>query len=100
MSEFDSKTLKYLESLCRIECTPEEEAVLVHSLTRVLEYIHLLDQLDTKDTPPCHFVLKTMKQTQLREDRVESLMSREQFLNNAPDHIGGFIRVPPVLKAP
>ena len=33
-----------------------------------------------------------------REDVVGELLNREAFLANAPSHVGGMIRVPPVIK--
>ncbi len=98
MSSFDSQMLSNLKALCRIECTPEEERDILNSLSRVLEYVHLLDDIDTTDVPPCSYVLQGMLKTVWREDEPKDLLSRQQFLANAPEQIGGMIRVPPVLK--
>lgn len=98
MSQFDSHTLAHLKKLCRIDCTPEEEADIIHSVNRVLGYIEQLKEVDTEGVKPCSFVLRSMLKNQLREDEVKDILSRDQFLANAPDQIGGMIRVPPVLK--
>jgi aspartyl-tRNA(Asn)/glutamyl-tRNA(Gln) amidotransferase subunit C len=34
----------------------------------------------------------------MREDKVGETLPRELFLANAPSHVGGLIRVPPVIK--
>jgi aspartyl-tRNA(Asn)/glutamyl-tRNA(Gln) amidotransferase subunit C len=34
----------------------------------------------------------------LREDEVTETLDRETFLANSPAHIGGMIRVPPIIK--
>ncbi len=98
MSQINEQTVSELEKLCRIQCTPEEEKDILHSLNRVLGYIELLNEIDLTDVPSCNFVLRGMVKKELREDEVKDLMSSELFLANAPDRIGGMIRVPPVLK--
>jgi aspartyl-tRNA(Asn)/glutamyl-tRNA(Gln) amidotransferase subunit C len=98
MSKFNEQTVSNLEKLCRIQCTPEEEKDILNSLSRILEYVDLINEVDLTDVPTCNFVLKEMVKRELREDEVKDLMSSEQFLANAPDRIGGMIRVPPVMK--
>jgi aspartyl-tRNA(Asn)/glutamyl-tRNA(Gln) amidotransferase subunit C len=96
---FNNETLEQLKRLCKIECSPEEDRDILASLTRVLEYVDQLDEVDTSSAQPCRYVLRAMLKNQMRNDEVKNLLSREQFLANAPDQIGGMIRVPPVLKS-
>lgn len=98
MSKFDQETLKHLKKLCRIECSPEEEADLLQSLKRALDHIEQLNEIDTSNVTPCRFVLRGMLKNRTREDAVKDVLPREQFLANAPDQIGGMIRVPPIMK--
>ena len=98
MEPFDKKALDHLKKLSRIDASPEEEADLLLSLQKVLKYVGQLSEVETDGVEPCNFVLRSMAKHQLREDLVGELMPREQFLANAPDQIGGMIRVPPVLK--
>lgn len=98
MSDFDHQTLEHLKRLCRIECTEEENQAILKSLGRVVRYVAQLSEIDTENTTPCRYVLRGMVKSQLREDQVADPLSREQFLANAPDQIGGMIRVPPILK--
>ena len=100
MSKFKPQTLENLKKLCRIDCTPEEDLDITHSLTQVLEYIEQLKEVDTNGVASCNYVLQAMLKNLMREDEVKDIFPREQFLSNAPDQIGGMIRVPPVLKAP
>ena len=95
MSSFNVAQLK---KLCRIDLTEEEEKDLQESLSRVLDYAHKLSEINTENVEPCRFVLRAMLKHQLRKDEVEKVLSREQFLSNTPDQIGGMVRVPPVLK--
>jgi aspartyl-tRNA(Asn)/glutamyl-tRNA(Gln) amidotransferase subunit C len=95
MPDFNMSQLK---KLCRIDYSPEEEADLQKSLARVLEYVDKLNEVDTKNVEPCRFVHPAIHKTQMREDVVQDVLPREQFLANAPDQIGGMIRTPPVLR--
>ena len=95
MSPFNIAQLK---KLCRIDLAEEEEKDLQQSLSRVLDYAHKLNDINTENVEPCRFVLRNMLKHQLRKDEVEKVLSREQFLSNTPDQIGGMIRVPPILK--
>ena len=99
MSKFDKETLKYLEKLCRIQCSPEEEQEILDTLPRILGYIDQLNEVDTSKTAPCRYVLQDVLKNLMRDDEIGETLSREKFLNNAPDHVGGMIRVPTVLKA-
>lgn len=98
MANFDHQTLEHLKKLCKVECTAEENEEILESLTRILEYVEQLKEVNTENTKTCRYVLRGMLRNQMREDTVKELLPREQFLANAPDQIGGMIRVPPVLK--
>lgn len=95
MTQFNMNQLKRLS---RIDLTPEEEENIHKSLERVLDHVQKLNEVNTENVEPCRFVLRTMLKHQMREDTMEDTLSREQFLSNSPDQIGGMIRVPPVLK--
>lgn len=100
MPKFDSQDLEHLKKLCRLDCTPEEEADILSSIPKILQYMEQLNEVDTEGVRTCRYVLRSMMKNRMREDVAGDLLPREQFLSNAPDQIGGMIRVPPVLKAP
>lgn len=93
----NSEDLKKLAKLCRISCSKEEEKKFLENLSEVLAHIEELKKIDTQGVPCCNMVLDTLSNV-LREDVSGSLLSREAFLANAPSHVGGMIKVPPVLK--
>ena len=97
MAEFDKHALEHLKKLCRIDCGGEEEADILNSLKRILDYVEELKAVATEDTKPCQYVTSESK-NRWREDISAKEMSRDQFLANAPDQIAGMIRIPPVLK--
>src|SRR5260221_12839794 len=98
MANFDHQTLEHLKKLCRIECTEEENIDILNSLSRVLEYVAQLKEVNTDETRACRYVLRGMLRNQMREDEVKDLLPRDKFLANAPDQIGGMFRGLPVLK--
>ncbi len=83
--------------LCRISVTPEEKAKLLSSIEDILKYIELLGEVETDGVRTCYNVQETLKSV-MRDDIPEAPLSRELFLADAPSHVGGMIRVPPVLK--
>ncbi|NGX62279.1 MAG: Glutamyl-tRNA(Gln) amidotransferase subunit C [Chlamydiae bacterium] len=97
MSNFTEKDLKELSQLCRIQLSEEEIPDLLQSLKRVLDYVELLKEVDVSHISP-YSRMGEQGVDSLRDDEVKEPLSREVFLENAPDHIGGMIRVPPVIK--
>ncbi len=98
MAEFDKEELDKLAKLCRIECTEDEKKNLSSQIADILSYVEQLDQVNTQGVAPCDSVLGTLMNV-MREDGVGRLLPRELFLANAPSHVGGMIRVPPVIKS-
>lgn len=98
MTQFNEQEFSHLKKLSRINVSKEEEANIVDSLNRVFEYFSQLDEVDTEHVKPCNYVLRSMLKNRMREDVVADILSRDQFLANAPDQIGGMIKVPPILK--
>lgn len=97
MAELNQQTIEELSRLCRINCTKEEQDALLKDLKKILDYIEQLQQIDTEDVPPCNHALENMANV-MREDSIGKTLNREAFLGNAPSHIGGMIRVPPVMN--
>lgn len=97
MKHFDQESLKKLAKLARIGCTELELKQLETNLEKVLDYIDQLQKVDTDGVSPCDRVID-YHHTSLREDETDESYSRKEFLDNSPDHVGGMIRVPAVIK--
>ena len=93
-----AEQFEHLKKLCRIDCTPEEESEIRKALEQLIEYFEEMKQVDTTNVPACNYVLQSMLKNRMREDVCKDLLSREIFLTNAPDQIGGMVRTPPILK--
>jgi aspartyl-tRNA(Asn)/glutamyl-tRNA(Gln) amidotransferase subunit C len=89
------------EKLCklsRLECKDEgEKKAIQNSLSSILSHMDALKEVETSGVEPCLTVLETLSNV-LRDDIPEPSLSRELFLSNSPSHVGGMIKVPPVLK--
>lgn len=98
MTKFDEEDLEKLNRLCRLgEATHEEKKTISKHLEKVLGYMELLSEIDTTDVPTCYQVGE-IQNSVTRDDTVMNTLSREQFLENAPSHVGGMIRVPTVIN--
>jgi aspartyl-tRNA(Asn)/glutamyl-tRNA(Gln) amidotransferase subunit C len=83
--------------LCRIFVSEPDKKNLLNSIESVLSYVEQLDEVNTEGVAPCYTVHETLKNV-MRDDIPEAPLSRELFLADAPSHVGGMIKVPPVLK--
>lgn len=97
MAQLDKQTIKNLVALSRIDCTEEEQESLLKDLKNILNYVEQLNEVNTEQVLPCNHVIKDVANL-TREDLVGETLPRETFLGNAPSHVGGMIRVPPVIK--
>lgn len=96
MSKTDD--IEHLAHLCRIKLSKDRKAKTEENLKKVLNYISQLEEVDTTDVLPCTTILETMVNV-MGEDKERSIQfSRESFLQNAPDQVGGMIKVPPVIQ--
>ncbi len=97
MMQCDRQLVRYLAELSNIHCSEDEQERLLHDLEEILQYVELLQELDTEDVPPCNNVLEGMVNV-FRDDETGDTISRDSFLSNAPDHIDGMTRIPPILN--
>ncbi len=97
MSDICKEKVEALSKLCRIELTEEELKEISTDLDRIIDYIEQLREVDTSQLSPISHI-EEQGVGSLREDIVGDHLPREVFLSNAPDQVGGMIRVPPVIK--
>ncbi len=97
MSHIEDKTVAHLAKLSRIAVTEEETKSLQKDLSRILDFVEQLDELDLEGSTLCNQIIKDHKHL-MRDDVVKDLLPRDAFLKNAPDHMGGMVKVPPIIK--
>jgi aspartyl-tRNA(Asn)/glutamyl-tRNA(Gln) amidotransferase subunit C len=83
-------------ALARLHLTEEELARLEGQLSRILEAIAVLQDVDTSQVGPTASVLPL--ENVMHEDEAMDGISREAALANAPLREGDHLRVPLVLK--
>lgn len=97
MSELNEEKIKHLSRLCRIAIADSDLPLIAQHLQQVLNYIEQLQEVDVSHLAP-YSHLETQEITHLREDEVKNQLPRDLLLANAPESIGGMIRVPPIIQ--
>lgn len=88
--------IEYVAALEKLSLTGEEKERLVESFGHILDYIRIMDELDTEGVEPMSHVLP-MKNV-FRKDIVRGMDDREQLLSNAPFQKDGSFMVPRALE--
>ena len=82
--------------MARLDFPESEKAPMKKDLERMIRFVEKLGQLDTTGVPPLLHMSDVVNN--LREDEVRGSVSRQEALENAPDHDDRFILVPKVIK--
>ncbi len=94
--KIDQTTLRKIAHLSRLEFEVGAEEAMLDSLTEIITWVEMLNEVDTDDVEP----LLSMSQevNQMREDEITPALSRERGLLNAPKKDEHYFRVPKVLE--
>ena len=92
----ESIDVNYVANLARLELTEEETATFQPQLEAILGYIDKLKELDVENIEPTAHASPVFNT--IREDEVRPSLSREAFLQNAPDQHNDQLRVPKVIE--
>lgn len=86
----------YIANLARLNLTEEETPRLVKDMNQILEYIDLLNEVDTQNVAPLEHV--TELNTSFRKDIALDPLDHDLALKNAPDADADYFRVPKVIE--
>ncbi len=86
----------HIARLARLRLTDEEAEKYEGQLSKVLNYVEKLNELDTTDVEPTTHAVEL--QMQLRDDEVEQRLDHDDVLGGAPDQADGHFRVPKVVE--
>ncbi len=92
----DERQVRHVAELARLKLTDDEAASYTRQLSDIMAYVEKLSELDTGDTPPTAHPLPV--QNVYRADVVEASIEPGPVMDNAPDHLETFFRVPKVLE--
>lgn len=88
--------VRHIARLARLQFSDAEEEQLAQEMSRILDHMDTLNELDTTGVPPMSHVLDL--HNVYRADEVEERIDREDALQNAPDTDGKYFRVPKVIE--
>lgn len=94
--QVNKELISRLEKLARLQLTETERAEFAGDLTRILEMVDKLLELDTTGVEPLSYPAET--ETEWREDQVGPQLSQSEALKNAPKQDGQFFRVPKIIE--
>ena len=92
----DPATVKKVASLARLSLSDDELKSSGEQLTTILDYVRLLDEVDTSDVAPLPHPVPA--ENVFREDHILPSLPREASLSNAPKSDGQFFLVPRILE--
>ena len=87
--------VRHVANLARLEIDESEVELYSEQLSRILEAIDELNQVDTEQIEPTAHVLSL--HSVMREDTAGECLDREVVLQQAPDRQGPYFRVPKVV---
>ena len=88
--------VRHLASLGRIELSEAEVAALTDQLGAILDYVAVLQEIDTTAVLP--FEGRSGGEQTLRPDEIDPPLTSEEALSGAGDAVGGLFRVPRVIQ--
>jgi aspartyl-tRNA(Asn)/glutamyl-tRNA(Gln) amidotransferase subunit C len=94
-STISREQVEHVAWLAKIELTEDEKMAFTKQLNEILNYFKKIDEVDTSNIAPTFHVLDLVNV--LREDKVESSLSTEDALKNAPQKEDSFIKAPKIL---
>lgn len=90
----DEKLVKEIAQLARLDLSKEETEMFVSQFQDILNYVGMLNEVDTENVPPAY--LSSTNQSVIREDEIEESVPTKEFLSNAPQSKDGYVIIPRV----
>jgi len=90
----DKKLVKEIASLARLDLTKEETEMFVSQFKDILDYVSILNEVDTENIPPAY--LSSANKSVTREDVIEESVPTEEFISNAPQSKDDYVLIPRV----
>ena len=91
-SRIDDETIEYVGILAKLELSDEEKEAAKKDMSRMLDYIDKLGELDTSGVEPMSHVFSV--ENVFREDVVTNGDESEKTLKNAPEEKDNMFAVP------
>lgn len=92
----DDETIEYVGILAKLQLSDEEKEAAKLDMSRMLQYIDQLNELDTSRVEPMSHIFS--EYNVFREDVVTSGGCPEEMLVNAPEQKDGQYKVPKTVE--
>ncbi|MCS7163775.1 MAG: Asp-tRNA(Asn)/Glu-tRNA(Gln) amidotransferase subunit GatC [Thermodesulfovibrio sp.] len=93
--KISKEQVRHIAMLSRLELSEKEIELYQEQLSRILDYVEKLNEIDTTSVEPTSHVIEL--KNVFREDEVKPSLSRDEALRNAPDSTDKFFRVPKII---
>ena len=92
----DKKIVEHVANLARIAITEEEKDSLAGQLSKIINYIDKLKNLNTDDIEPIRELHLSREGS--RKDEPKKSSARQDILNNVPLRQKDYIKIPKVIE--
>src|ERR671937_831764 len=92
--QVDEKLVKEIATLARLDLSQEETEMFVSQFKDILDYVSILNEVDTENVPPAY--LSSANKNQPREDKIEASVPTDEFIANAPQAKDEYVVIPRV----
>jgi aspartyl-tRNA(Asn)/glutamyl-tRNA(Gln) amidotransferase subunit C len=96
MATIDKDTVDKLATLSRLEFDGKEKEEIINDLSRMLDFVSKLGELDTTGVAP--LIYMNDEKNVLRPDEVKQEITQKQALANAPKKDSDYFKVPKVVE--
>jgi len=94
--KIDSQTVDKIAHLARLEVTPEEKETLIADMSRILDFMAELNEVNTDGVEP--LIYMTNEVNAFREDESKETVTHEEALRNAPERNEDYFLVAKVIE--
>jgi aspartyl-tRNA(Asn)/glutamyl-tRNA(Gln) amidotransferase subunit C len=94
--KIDQELLRKTAHLARLSLSPAEEAEIQADLEQILNWMDLLNQVDTEGIEPLMHM--TEATNRFREDIAQPALDKKSALSQAPNQDGDYFLVPKVIE--
>lgn len=90
----DEKLVREIAFLARLDLSQEETEMFVSQFKDILDYVSILNEVDTEDVPPAY--LFSANKSVIREDEIEPSVPTDEFIANVPQAKDEYVVIPRV----
>ncbi len=91
----DEETVDKIAHLARLELGADEKQVLIKDMSKILDFMAKLNEIDTSGVEPLVYMTNEVNVT--REDVVKQEITHQEALLNAPKHDDDYFLVAKVI---